>query len=224
MNKKVKKKRFNFKRFFIFLLFLVCIILSYIFLSKIKVKNILVINNKYVTDEQIIEAASLDNYPSFIKYNITKGKKSIKKITQIKDVSIKRKWGFKIVINVEEHQVLFKERSTGDYITSDGTNLKESISEVPTLINFVSDDVKNKMIDKFSIINDDVLSKISEIEYAPNEYDTERFVFYMNDSNMVYVSLNKIKEFNKYNKIKDQIGTNKGILYLDSGNYFEIKE
>ena len=40
---------------------------------------------------------------------------------------------------------------------------------------------------------------------------------------MVDVTLNKIKEFNKYNKIKDQIGSSAGILYLDSGNYFEIK-
>ena len=46
----------------------------------------------------------------------------------------------------------------------------------------------------------------------------------MNDDNVVYITLNKIKEFNDYNKIKDQLGSNKGVLYLDSGNYFEIKE
>lgn len=46
----------------------------------------------------------------------------------------------------------------------------------------------------------------------------------MNDDNVVYITLNKIKEFNDYNKIKDQLGSHKGVLYLDSGNYFEIKE
>ena len=66
--------------------------------------------------------------------------------------------------------------------------------------------------------------KISEIEYSPNLYDKERFIFYMNDDNVVYVTLTKLKEFNNYNKIKEQLGTHKGILYLDSGNYFEIKD
>ena len=80
------------------------------------------------------------------------------------------------------------------------------------------------MIDKFSLLNSDVITKISEIEYVPNNYDKERFVFYMNDLNEVYITLNKLKEFNKYNNIKKQIGINKGILYLDSGNFFEIKE
>ena len=46
----------------------------------------------------------------------------------------------------------------------------------------------------------------------------------MNDGNEVYITLNKTKELNSYTKIKKQIGEKKGILYLDSGNYFEIKE
>ena len=46
----------------------------------------------------------------------------------------------------------------------------------------------------------------------------------MNDGNQVYITLNKIKEFNNYFKIKKELGKHKGILYLDSGNYFEIKE
>ena len=46
----------------------------------------------------------------------------------------------------------------------------------------------------------------------------------MNDENTVYITLTKAKNLNNYNKIKEQLGTNKGILYLDSGNYFEIKE
>ena len=120
--------------------------------------------------------------------------------------------------------MLFNIRSSNETITSEGKRLNINLDDVPTLINFVSDEMLSKMIDKFSYLNDDVLSKISEIEYTPNMYDNERFVFYMRDSNMVYITLSKIKEFNNYNKIKDQIGTNSGILYLDSGNYFEIKE
>ena len=46
----------------------------------------------------------------------------------------------------------------------------------------------------------------------------------MIDENTVYITLNKIDEFKKYIEIKKQLEGKKGILYLDSGNYFEIKE
>ena len=83
---------------------------------------------------------------------------------------------------------------------------------------------KKKLINKLSLVDNEILEKISEIEYTSTSYDSERFLLYMNDGNQVYITLNKIKEFNNYSKIKKEIGTHKGILYLDSGNYFEIKE
>ena len=222
MNKKVKK-RFNFKRFFIFLLFLVFFITVIVFISKIRVKTFLVKGNYRVSEEEILSNSYLLDYPSFIGFNTFKARKNIKKNILIKDVHFDRKKDFTIVVNVIEHKLLFNIRSSNETITSEGKRLNINLEDVPTLINFVSDEMLSKMIDKFSYLNDDVLSKISEIEYTPNMYDNERFVFYMRDSNMVYITLSKIKEFNNYNKIKDQIGTNSGILYLDSGNYFEIK-
>ena len=80
------------------------------------------------------------------------------------------------------------------------------------------------MIKKFELIEESILTKISEIEYTPTTYDNERFLLYMIDGNIVYITLNKTKELSKYNKIKKELGEKKGILYLDSGNYFEIKE
>ena len=46
----------------------------------------------------------------------------------------------------------------------------------------------------------------------------------MNDGNMVYITLTKTESLNKYNDIKKELEGKSGILYLDSGNYFEIKE
>ena len=73
-------------------------------------------------------------------------------------------------------------------------------------------------------INLDTLSKISDIEYKPNDYDKDRFLLYMDDGNMVYLTLTKFKMINHYNEVLTQLENHKGILYLDSGNYFEIKE
>jgi hypothetical protein len=46
----------------------------------------------------------------------------------------------------------------------------------------------------------------------------------MNDGNYVYITLTKIKSINEYIKILSTLENKKGILYLDSGNYFEIFE
>ena len=46
----------------------------------------------------------------------------------------------------------------------------------------------------------------------------------MNDNNLVYININKMNNLNKYVDIVKKLNNKKGILYLDSGNYFEIKE
>ena len=63
---------------------------------------------------------------------------------------------------------------------------------------------------------------ISEIKYVPNDIDDERFIFTMNDGNYVYITLTKISSMNEYIKILGTLDGKKGILNLDSGNYFEI--
>ena len=44
----------------------------------------------------------------------------------------------------------------------------------------------------------------------------------MNDGNYVYITLTKIEEINYYLEIIPKLEDKKGILYLDSGKYFEI--
>ena len=46
----------------------------------------------------------------------------------------------------------------------------------------------------------------------------------MDDGNLVYITLTKIEKLNKYNDIKDKMDNKTGIIYLDSGNYIEIKD
>ena len=46
----------------------------------------------------------------------------------------------------------------------------------------------------------------------------------MNDSNLVYVTLTKLEYLNKYNEYVKKLEGKTGTLYLDSGNYFEIKK
>lgn len=73
-------------------------------------------------------------------------------------------------------------------------------------------------------IDKDVLVKISEIKYDPTDVDEDRFLFYMLDENYVYVTLTKMNLINKYNDAITQFEGKRGILYLDSGNYFKIMD
>ena len=80
------------------------------------------------------------------------------------------------------------------------------------------------MIEKLNLVNQDILPRVSEIMYQPNDLDKERFMFYMSDGNYVYITLNKITLINSYNEIYPTLEGKKGILYLDSGNHFQIKK
>ena len=46
----------------------------------------------------------------------------------------------------------------------------------------------------------------------------------MNDGNEVYITSKRTNLLNKYLEIVTKLDNKKGILYLDSGNYFEIKK
>ena len=86
------------------------------------------------------------------------------------------------------------------------------------------EDIYEKTISSFSKINKEALIKISEVEYKPNDLDKERFLFTMNDANYVYINLLKIEKINKYNTISSELNGKKGIIYLDSGDYVELKD
>ena len=71
-------------------------------------------------------------------------------------------------------------------------------------------------------VEKDILKRISEIEYKPNEVDTKRFYLLMNDGNIVYLTLDDFLKINNYIETLKTLNGSKGILYWDSGNYFEL--
>ena len=95
---------------------------------------------------------------------------------------------------------------------------------VPRVMNYVPDTKYASLIEHIRKIDTNILGKISEITYVPNDYDKDRFLLYMDDDNTVYLTLTKFKMINYYNKVLTQLDGRKGILYLDSGNHFQIRE
>ena len=91
-------------------------------------------------------------------------------------------------------------------------------------MNYVPNTKYKSFIKKVNKIDEEILNKISDIEYVPNEWDKDRFLLYMDDGNMVYLTLTKFNMINYYDDVLSQLEGKKGILYLDNGNHFQIKE
>ena len=77
---------------------------------------------------------------------------------------------------------------------------------------------------KMGSLDNEVLNRISEIEFKPNEVDDNRFLLSMRDGNYVYVDMYTFDKLNKYTSILSSLPDKKGVLYLDYGNNFEIIE
>ena len=95
---------------------------------------------------------------------------------------------------------------------------------MPRLVNDVPKNKYSKLLKNLLKVKRSVRSSISEFYYDPNEFDKDRFLLYMDDGNSVYLTLTKFRMINYYNDVLPQLDGKKGILYLDSGNHFQIME
>ena len=219
---KVTKKRLKVKNILITIIIILLLVSFIIDFIKLPVKNIYISGNQILNDKTIIELAELTDYPSHISTFFSNIKNKIQVNDYIKTVKIKRTISRKIYIEIEEYEPLFIYKNK--LVLSSGTSINEinQSNYVPYITNNI-DEIYNKFVTKFNKVEKDILLKISHIEYSPNEVDKERFLLYMTDSNYVYITLSKIDKINKYNSIVQELDNQKGIIYLDSGDYVEIK-
>lgn len=219
---KVTKKKINIKKILIVLLglLLLCLIVNHII--KMPLKNIYISGNSIVSDKEIIKNAKLNDYPPYLKTYFLDIKENILKNNFIKNVTIKRKFPSKIYIEIEEYKPIAIYNDKIILSSKKKVENNKKFSYLPYVTNNI-DTVYDKFVNSFSKVDNDTLLKISHIEYAPNDVDKERFILYMVDSNYVHVTLTKIEKINKYNSIVNELDGKKGIIYLDSGDYLEIK-
>ena len=209
---------------FLLIAFLVCFIIK--LGLDIRIKNIYVVNNKYLSDDYVIEKAKLLDYPSYLRNPSFSIKKRLVNDPFIKDASVSKKFFGVVTLDIEENLVLFYKVNDGKYVLEDGTIVDEIPYDISSIrvVNYIPDTVYGDFVKKLSKLDIEVRSKISEVKYDPSEYDDSRFMIYMVDGNYVYITLTKFDSLNYYNDIYPTLEGKKGILYLDSGNHFqEIK-
>lgn len=228
MAKKVKRKKriIKIKNILILVGILLIVGVGFYFAFTMPIQNIYVKGNQTVSEKEILQESCLDEYPSFLLTSKATIRKRILKNPYIRDVKIVKKFGNVIELTVIEYTVIAI-GVDGNLILENGEVLENTydIQDVPLLVKNIDDsDVLKKFATCFGTIQADILRQISQIEYSPVEVDEERFLLYMDDGNLVYITLTKIDQLNRYNQIKDQLEGKNGIIYLDAGNYVELKK
>ncbi|MBS5778817.1 MAG: hypothetical protein KIC82_05165 [Acholeplasma sp.] len=222
MKKRVKKRRrLKIGRILLafFLLFLTIFVIYSIL--NLKITNIFISGNYYLSDQQIIDAASIGDYPSVIKG--VKQIKNLKDNIYIKDVRVKVRKITQVYIEVTENRPLFYSIDMEKTVLLDGRTTSEKYP-TPTLLNYVIDSVYPNFVKEIGKLDIDILNRISEIKYEPNDVDDNRFLLLMTDGNYVYINNSTFYKLSKYMEIIRNFPNKKGILYLDYGNNFEIIE
>ena len=192
MARKVKKKRkLKVKNVFLVFLFIILMLLGIAFLTDIKINNIVIKGNSLYSDWEIIEMARLDDYPSSLKTLSSSIEKRLEKDAYVNNVEVERPSLTKVVINIEENLPLFYYLPAEKTILADKTEVDDNFP-VPTVINYVPDKVYSKFLKAIASVNYDIVKRISEIKYDPNEVDEGRFFLTMNDGNQVYLTLKKV--------------------------------
>ena len=220
---KVKKKKISYRKVVIALLVFLCLSLFAVYAVRMPVKNIYIIGNKILSDKKVISISELGDYPTYLNTYFMDIKSKLLENDYVKSVKIKRKFPNTLYIELEEYKPIAIFEDKVILSSSKMVNNDLEIDYLPYLVNSVKE-VYDDFVIGFSKIDDDVLLKISQIEYSPNDVDKKRFILYMVDSNYVYVTLTRIEKVNKYNSIISELDGKKGIIYLDSGDYVEIKD
>lgn len=221
METKKRKRKLNKKRVF-FCLFFVFIVVFVIKILNTNITNIYISGNNYYSDQEIIDIAKLTKYPKSITNISYIIKKRLVKDKYILNAKIKKNVLLnKIYIEIEENYPLFYYLETNKTILCDGTKTDDMNIE-RILINLVPEKIYNELVEKTKEIKLDILNRVSEIKYEPNERYNDRFILYMTDGNYVSITLDKFTTLNKYLDIIKYIKPDaKGIIKLDSGQYFD---
>ncbi len=215
------KRKLRFDRILIFFLFVSIVTLCIVCFLNLKITNIYVLGNEFVKEQNILELAGIDSYPSTVVNPSFVIKNRLQKNIYINTAKVYKKGLTKVYIEVVENKPLFYYQDSLTVILSDGTKTTGSFS-IPTVVNYITDTYYDKFVKEMSKLDRDILNMISEIKFVPTDVDDNLFLLTMTDGNLVYINIATFNKLNKYFSIKEGLPDKNGILNLDWGNNFEI--
>ena len=224
----VKKTKIKLLPCLIVLLFFVALSFGIYYFVQLPIQNLIVEGTNYLKDDYVLELAGVRDYPSFYLISTRNIEDKLEESPYIQKAEVKREFFHILVLDIKESKPLFVNNTNHTVVFSNKEEVpvleEVDLFRVPRLINYVPDDKYRSFIQGMADIEPDILGKISDIEYQANEYGKGRLLLYMEDGNMVYLTLTKFDMINYYNDVLSQLENRKGILYLDNGNHFQIME
>lgn len=219
---KRKKRKLKLVRVLFLIIIIGLILYGVSLILDLKVSNVIVKGNTLYSDWEIIKMADLDDYPPTFENPSTVIERRLEDDDYIKSAHVSKRWFTQVVIDVDENMPLFYYLPKEKTILEDKSEVSDNFP-VPTVINYVPDKIYSNFVKAISKTDYDIVKRISEIRYDPNEVDTERFFLVMNDGNYVYLTLQGFDKINDYLDVIKEFDNKKGTLYLDSGEYFEVR-
>lgn len=217
-----KRVKLNYRNIFRCAVILFLLVLALVIFTK-HITNIYIIGNNYYKDQEIINLAKIEDYPLSFLNSSKLIEKRLEKNEYISSAKVYKKGLGKVYIEVKENYPLFYNSSLKKTILYNNKEIKDELI-CPYIVNYIPDDLYKTFKEKFKKIDSNILYRISEIKYDPNDVDKERFYLTMADGNYIYITLDKMLTLNKYKEMLQKFQNKKGILYLDSGEYFKIME
>lgn len=213
--KKKRKIKKGFLKFFLFLVVVALIV--YLIISDIfKLQVINVTGNQYVSSEEVIKYAKVSEGQNLIFVYLSEISNNIEGHDEIQSAVVNYDSYNQITIEVEEEPVLFK--SEQGYYLSSGYLVDLDITQpVVDFNNFEQAIDQELILEELAVLfdnNPEVYEHISQITFEPDNMVEDRLVFFMRDSNRVYIRPSDISRvFKWYFKTVDELHTKYGVVY-----------
>ena len=99
---KPKKRKIRYDRIILFLSIVFFIVICFTYFLNLKISNIYILNNNYLTDQEIIEIAQISDYPATLKNLSIQIKNRLEDNIYIKSAKVRKKGLTKVYIEIEE--------------------------------------------------------------------------------------------------------------------------
>lgn len=197
------------------LLFFVLILFIIYFQSPFsKLTSVQISGNVLLTEEEILQGGDIRLGMSYFQLSIKDAEAKIQDLLQVKEVHVRRVLPNKLEIELVELPVVafwLQEHELYPILSSGHILLQRAWSngrvKQPILADWPTKEGIIELSQELSLLSEFVTKQISEITLTPIESDPYRLTLYMEDGNMVRISIRKFAEkMNLYPYVVDKPG------------------